>query len=60
MSDKENKSAEDKEMWERIAIRPEFESLLAAKRRFVVPCCLFFLLYYFALLYFVGWHLDLM
>jgi uncharacterized membrane protein (DUF485 family) len=60
MSDKEDKSAEDKEMWERIAARPEFDSLLAAKRRFVVPCCLFFLLYYFALLYFVGWHLDLM
>lgn len=60
MSDKEIPSGTDQEMWERIAARPEFESLLASKRRFVVPCCVFFLLYYFALLYFVGWHLDWM
>lgn len=64
MSDQESKpeggTSTGTEMWERIAVRPEFESLLAAKRRFVVPCCVFFLLYYFALLYFVGWHLDLM
>lgn len=46
--------------WEKIIGRPEFEALLAAKRRFIVPCCIFFLVYYFALLYFVGWHLDLM
>ncbi len=50
----------DAEVWEKIVHRPEFEALLAAKRRFIVPCCVFFLLYYFALLYFVGWHLDLM
>jgi len=64
MSDTESKPESETnpgtEAWERIAARPEFEALLAAKRRFVVPCCVFFLLYYFALLYLVGWHLDLM
>jgi uncharacterized membrane protein (DUF485 family) len=46
--------------WEALSHKPEFQELLAAKKRFIVPCCVFFLLYYFALLYFVGWHLDLM
>ena len=46
--------------WEALSRKPEFQALLAAKRQFVVPCCIFFLIYYFALLYFVGWHLDLM
>ncbi len=46
--------------WEALSRKPEFQALLAAKRKFVVPCCIFFLVYYFALLYFVGWHLDLM
>ncbi|HRQ88048.1 MAG TPA: DUF485 domain-containing protein [Bacteroidia bacterium] len=64
MSEKEAPPSADTgsnaEVWENIIERPEFEALLAAKRRFIVPCCVFFLLYYFALLYFVGWHLDLM
>ena len=46
--------------WESLSRKPEFQALLAAKRKFVIPCCIFFLVYYFALLYFVGWHLDLM
>ena len=46
--------------WEALSRKPEFQALLAAKRKFVVPCCVFFLVYYFALLYFVGWHFDLM
>lgn len=46
--------------WEALSQKPEFQELLAAKKRFIVPCCAFFLIYYFALLYFVGWHLDLM
>ena len=46
--------------WEALSRQPEFQALLAAKKRFIVPCCVFFLVYYFALLYFVGWHLELM
>ena len=46
--------------WEALSHKPEFQELLAAKKRFIIPCCVFFLVYYFALLYFVGWHLDLM
>ena len=46
--------------WEALSRKPEFQALLIAKKKFVVPCCIFFLIYYFALLYFVGWHLDLM
>ncbi len=48
------------EVWERILHRPEFESLMTAKKRFILPSCVFFLIYYFALLYFVGWHAELM
>lgn len=65
MSDKDDKTngaaAEDREaeVWERIAHRPEFESLLAAKKRFIVPACLFFLVYYFALIALVGWLPEL-
>jgi len=46
--------------WEALSRKPEFQELLAAKKRFTIPCCIFFLVYYFALLYFVGWHLELM
>jgi uncharacterized membrane protein (DUF485 family) len=45
--------------WNKIAALPEFQSLLAEKRRFIISCCLFFSLYYFALLYLVGWHASL-
>ena len=45
--------------WEKIAAMPEFQALLKAKRRFVVPCCIFFTIYYFSLLYLVGWHTEM-
>jgi uncharacterized membrane protein (DUF485 family) len=65
MSDKDNEAISDAdldrraEVWERIIHRPEFEALLAAKKRFIVPTCLFFLVYYFALIILVGWFPDL-
>lgn len=46
--------------WEALSRKPEFQELLAEKKKFIIPCCIFFLVYYFALLYFVGWHLELM
>ena len=46
--------------WSEIASMPEFQALLKAKRRFVIPSCVFFTLYYFALLILVGWHADLL
>lgn len=65
MSDTEDESERDAaldreaEVWEKIAHRPEFESLLAAKKRFIAPACVFFLVYYFALIVVVGWFPDL-
>jgi len=65
MSDRENEPSLDQEgdrqaeVWEKIIHRPEFESLLAAKKRFIVPACLFFLLYYFALVVLVGWFPEI-
>lgn len=66
MSDKDNEGGKNAELdqqtevWERIRHRPEFEHLMSAKKRFILPSCVFFLVYYFALLYFVGWHAELM
>lgn len=45
--------------WSAIAAMPEFQALLKAKRRFVIPSCIFFTVYYLALLILVGWHADL-
>lgn len=65
MSDKDKEASSDTELdrraevWEKIVHRPEFEALLAAKRRFIVPMCVFFLVYYFALIIIVGWFPDL-
>ena len=65
MSDKDNESISDAELdrqaevWEKIAHRPEFEKLLTAKARFIVPACVFFLVYYFALVVLVGWFPEL-
>ena len=53
----ENPSTPD---WEALAQKPGFHALIEAKKRFIIPCCIFFLLYYSALLYLVGWHLELM
>jgi len=49
----------DAEVWEKIVHRPEFEQLLTAKARFIVPTCLFFLVYYFALIVVVGYFPEL-
>jgi uncharacterized membrane protein (DUF485 family) len=49
----------DAEVWEKIVHRPEFEQLLTAKARFIVPTCVFFLVYYFALIVVVGYFPDL-
>jgi len=46
--------------WSAIAAMPEFQNLLRAKRRFVVPCCVFFSLYYLTFLILVGWHAELL
>lgn len=59
-SESRPESGSQSEVWERILHQPEFEQLMSAKKRFILPCCVFFLVYYFALLYFVGWHADLM
>lgn len=45
--------------WSQIASMPEFQQLLRAKRRFVIPSCLFFTIYYFALLVLVGWFPEI-
>jgi uncharacterized membrane protein (DUF485 family) len=41
--------------WDRIAALEEFKSLLAAKRKFIVPATVFFIVYYFALPLLVGY-----
>jgi len=46
--------------WERIAAMDAFQTLLAAKRRFIIPATIFFLVYYFALPLFVGYAPQLM
>ena len=46
--------------WSAIAAMPEFQELLRAKRRFVIPSCVFFSLYYLTFLILVGWHAELL
>ena len=46
--------------WEAINAAPEFQALLKAKRRFIIPATIFFVVYYFALPYLVGYHTELM
>lgn len=41
--------------WEAIEADPEFQRLLAEKRRFIVPATVFFIVYYFALPVLVGY-----
>jgi uncharacterized membrane protein (DUF485 family) len=41
--------------WNRVACMPEFQEMLASKRRFVIPATLFFVVYYFALPVLVGY-----
>jgi uncharacterized membrane protein (DUF485 family) len=35
--------------WDALAADPEFQSLISARRRFVIPATIFFLIYYLAL-----------
>ena len=46
--------------WNRVANMPEFQEMLAAKRRFVIPATLFFVVYYFALPVLVGYAPEFM
>jgi uncharacterized membrane protein (DUF485 family) len=46
--------------WERIERLPSFRSLVAAKRRFILPATVFFIVYYFALPVLVGYAPDFM
>lgn len=46
--------------WDHIAKNPEFEELLAAKARFIVPATVFFIVYYFALPISVGYYKEFM
>ena len=46
--------------WSGIAARADFQALLAAKRRFVIPATIFFLVYYMALPVLVGFWPELM
>jgi uncharacterized membrane protein (DUF485 family) len=46
--------------WDEIARSPQFDALLRAKRRFIVPATVFFLVYYFSLPVLVGYFPDFM
>jgi uncharacterized membrane protein (DUF485 family) len=46
--------------WEALQAAPEFQRLVAAKRRFIVPATLFFIVYYFALPVLVGYYPGVM
>jgi len=46
--------------WDSVAAQEEFKSLLASKRRFIVPATVFFVVYYFALPVLVGYAPGLM
>ena len=50
----------DESEWDRVAETEEFKTLLAGKRRFIVPAIVFFVLYYFALPVLVGYAPGLM
>ena len=46
--------------WDVVASNPEFQDLMVAKARFIVPATVFFIAYYFALPILVGYAPDLM
>jgi uncharacterized membrane protein (DUF485 family) len=46
--------------WDQLAAKPEFQSLLARKKAFIVPALIFFMLFYLALPVLVGYWPDLM
>jgi uncharacterized membrane protein (DUF485 family) len=46
--------------WHAIETDADFQELVAAKRRFIIPATIFFIVYYFALPILVGYFPDLM
>jgi uncharacterized membrane protein (DUF485 family) len=46
--------------WEQIAATDDFKTLVATKRKFIVPAVIFFIVYYFALPVLVGYAPKLM
>ena len=46
--------------WHAIETDADFQQLVAAKRRFIIPATIFFIVYYFALPVLVGYFPDLM
>ncbi len=50
----------DAVQWEVIAAMPEFQNLVKAKLRFIIPATIFFVCYYLLLLILVGFFPDLM
>ncbi len=46
--------------WEQIAATDDFKTLIATKRKFIVPAVIFFIVYYFALPVLVGYAPELM
>ncbi|GIM44982.1 membrane protein [Collibacillus ludicampi] len=44
-----NDSGKNEAKWSQIASSPEFQSLLARKKRFIIPGILFFMVFYFLL-----------
>jgi uncharacterized membrane protein (DUF485 family) len=51
---------ENRTDWDRVAANSEFQDLMAAKARFIVPATLLFVVYYFALPVLVGYAPELM
>ncbi len=50
----------EQEEWDRIASGAQFQRLLAAKKRFIIPAFAFFLVYYFLLPILIGYAPSLM
>ena len=48
------------DIWERVSSMDEFQQLLKAKARFIIPACIFFVVYYFLLPISVGFYPEVM
>lgn len=46
--------------WQAIEAQPEFQELVAVKKRFILPATIFFIVYYFALPVLVGYFPEFM
>ena len=57
MAEKEELTSQE---WERIAASDDFKTLVATKRKFILPAVIFFIIYYFALPVLVGYAPKLM